>query len=76
VTMGLLQIAMTMNGLPWTLRPVKVAELAEFAAAAAVNSNQPAQPIASIDDAVLTGPPTLLTDVLSLAWATVPSDEI
>ena len=76
VTMVLLQIAMSMNGLPWTLRPVDAGELTSFAAAAAVNSRCPAQPIASIDGAVLKGEPTLLTDVLTLAWTTVPWDEI
>jgi branched-subunit amino acid aminotransferase/4-amino-4-deoxychorismate lyase len=76
VTMVLLQIAMSMNGLPWTLRPVEAAELPSFAAAAAVNSRCPAQPIGRIDGTVLKGEPTLLTDVLTLAWASVPWDEI
>ena len=42
VTMVLLQIAMTMNGTPWDLRPVDAEDLSGFAAAAAVNSRSPA----------------------------------
>jgi 4-amino-4-deoxychorismate lyase len=76
VTMVLLQIAMSMNGLPWTLRPVAAGELPGFTAAAAVNSLCPAQAIGSIDGSALKGEPTLLTDVLTLAWTTVPWDEI
>ena len=75
VTMVLLQIAMTMNGIPWTLRPVRRAELPDLVAAAAVNSHCAAQPIGGIDDLVFESP-SPLTDVLAEAWKTVPWDEI
>jgi branched-subunit amino acid aminotransferase/4-amino-4-deoxychorismate lyase len=75
VTMVLLQIAMTMTGSPWTLRPVRRAELPDLLAAAAVNSQCPAQPIGSIDDVVFEEQDKL-TAALSSAWATVPWDEI
>ena len=75
VTMVLLQIAMTMTGVPWGIRPVHRAELPDLLAAAAVNSICPAQPIASIDDVVFTDSATL-TEALLTAWETVPWDEI
>ncbi len=75
VTMVLLQIAMTMTGVPWTLRPVRRAELPDLLAAAAGNSHCPAQPIASIDDVVFSEQDKL-TSALRSAWATVPWDEI
>jgi 4-amino-4-deoxychorismate lyase len=75
VTMVLLQIAMSMNGTPWTLRPIRAEELTGFPAAAAVNSERPAQPIASIDELPLKDD-GLLAETLQQAWATVPWDEI
>jgi 4-amino-4-deoxychorismate lyase len=75
VTMVLLQVAMTMTGVPWTLRPVGVGEIPDLLAAAAVNSRRPADPIASIDE-VKFGENPRLTAVLADAWATVPWDEI
>jgi 4-amino-4-deoxychorismate lyase len=75
VTMVLLQIAMSMNGTPWTLRPVDAEELSGFAAAAAANSHRPAQPIASIDELPLKDD-GLLGEMLQAAWATVPWDEL
>jgi branched-subunit amino acid aminotransferase/4-amino-4-deoxychorismate lyase len=75
VTMVLLQVAMTMNGIPWTLRPVRVAELPDLLAAAAVNSHCPAQPIAGIDDVVFDEQDKLV-GALRTAWDTVPWDEI
>jgi 4-amino-4-deoxychorismate lyase len=75
VTMVLLQIAMTMTGIPWTLRPVRRAELPDLLAAAAVNSVCPAQPIASIDDVVFEEQDKLVS-ALRTAWDTVPWDEI
>jgi 4-amino-4-deoxychorismate lyase len=75
VSMVLLQIAMTMNGTPWSLRPVGAGELGGFAAAAAVNSHGPAQPIASIDELPLKDDGGL-TATLREAWATVPWDEL
>jgi 4-amino-4-deoxychorismate lyase len=75
VTMVLLQIAMSMNGTPWALRPVDAAELKGFAAAAAVNSHCPARPIASIDELPLDDDGAL-AEALTGAWATVPWDEI
>ena len=75
VTMVLLQVAMTMNGVPWTLRPVDLGELPDLLAAAAVNSLCAGRPIASVDDVTFTEP-SALTDALHTAWATVPADEI
>jgi branched-subunit amino acid aminotransferase/4-amino-4-deoxychorismate lyase len=75
VTMVLLQIAMTMTGVPWTLRPVRRAELPDLLAAAAVNSHCAAQPIAGIDDVDFEEQDKLTSALLS-AWATVPWDEI
>jgi branched-subunit amino acid aminotransferase/4-amino-4-deoxychorismate lyase len=73
VTMVLLQIAMSMQGIPWTLRPVGAAELPSFTGAAAANSVCPAQPIAALDGVPL--PATdKLTDLLTGAWQSVPFD--
>lgn len=75
VTMVLLQIALSMTGIPWTLRPVRVAELPDLLAAAAINSQCPAQPIGSIGDVVF-GEHEKLVSALRTAWDTVPWDEI
>ena len=75
VTMVLLQVAMTMAGTPWTVRPVRRGELPDLLAAAAVNSRCPAQPIAAIDE-VAYGEHRALTEVLTTAWASVPWDDI
>jgi branched-subunit amino acid aminotransferase/4-amino-4-deoxychorismate lyase len=75
VTMVLLQIALSMTGIPWRLRPVRVAELPDLLAAAAINSQCPAQPIASIGDVVF-GEHEKLASALRTAWDTVPWDEI
>jgi 4-amino-4-deoxychorismate lyase len=75
VTMVLLQIAMTMNGTPWEVRPVDAEELSGFAAAVAVNSRYPARAIASIDELPLKDD-GLLTGTMQAAWATVPWDEL
>jgi 4-amino-4-deoxychorismate lyase len=75
VTMVLLQVAMSMHGIPWTVRPVRAAELPDLLAAAAVNSRCPAQPIASVDDVVF-GEQDKLISALRTAWDTVPWDEI
>jgi 4-amino-4-deoxychorismate lyase len=75
VTMVLLQIAMTMNGTPWTLRPVERGELPDLLAAAAVNSRWPARRIDSIDG-VKFPEGERLAEVLTAAWDTVPWDEI
>ena len=75
VTMVLLQIAMSMNGTPWTLRPIDAEELSGFAAASAVNSRHPGRQIASIDELPLKDD-GLLTEELQAAWATVPWDEL
>jgi 4-amino-4-deoxychorismate lyase len=75
VTMVLLQIALTMTGVPWGIRPVQRAELPDLLAAAAVNSISPARPIERIDDVVFTDS-AALTHALSTAWKNVPSDEI
>ena len=75
VTMVLLQIAMSINGTPWTLRPIDAEELNGFAAAAAANSHRPAQPIASIDELPLKDDGQL-AEALQEAWETVPWDEL
>jgi 4-amino-4-deoxychorismate lyase len=75
VTMVLLQVAMTMTGVPWGIRPVTRHELPDLLAAAAVNSVCAGQPIASVDDVVFTDS-AALTDALATAWKTVPGDEI
>ncbi|UQU68079.1 aminotransferase class IV [Couchioplanes caeruleus] len=73
ITMVLLQIAMTMNGTPWTLRPVDGADLASFAGAATLNSAG-IRAIGSIDELPLADAP--LTKVLAETWAEVPWDEL
>ena len=75
VTMVLLQIALSINGTPWTLRPIDAEELSGFAAAAAANSHRPAQPLASIDEVVFSEQDKLV-GALRTAWDTVPWDEI
>jgi 4-amino-4-deoxychorismate lyase len=75
VTMVLLQVAMTMTGVPWTLRPVRRTELPDLLAAAALNSRCPAQPIAGIDDVAFEEHDKLTSALLS-AWDTVPWDDI
>jgi 4-amino-4-deoxychorismate lyase len=75
VTMVLLQIAMTMNGTPWTLRPIERGELPDLLAAAATNSLRPARQIDSIDR-VKFPEGARLAQVLTAAWGTVPWDEI
>lgn len=73
VTMVLLQIAMTMNGTPWTPREVDAVELPLLTAAAAVNSICPAQPIGSVDGVPFPAGDKL-TGLLRDAWASVPFD--
>jgi branched-subunit amino acid aminotransferase/4-amino-4-deoxychorismate lyase len=75
VTMVLLQIAMSMTGVPWRLRPVERTELPDLLAAAAINSRHPAQPIGSIDG-VKFAEGDRLAGVLETAWASVPYDEL
>lgn len=75
VTMVLLQLALSMNGTPWTARPVAAEELSGFAAAVAVSSRCAARPIASIDELPLKDD-GLLAERVRAAWATVPWDEI
>jgi len=75
VTMVLLQIAMSMTGTPWEVRPVDAEELSGFAAAVAVNSRCPARPIASIDELPLKED-GLLAETMRAALATVPWDEL
>lgn len=73
VTMVLLQLALTMNGTPWTLRPVDAVELPLLSAAAAVNSICPAQPIGSIDGVPFPADDKLVS-LLREAWESVPFD--
>ena len=75
VTMVLLQIALSMTGIGWTVRPVRLAELPDLLAAAAINSRCPAQPIGSIGDVVF-GEHDKLVSALRTAWDTVPWEEI
>jgi branched-subunit amino acid aminotransferase/4-amino-4-deoxychorismate lyase len=75
VTMVLLQIALSMNGTPWTLRPVDAVELPLLTAAAAVNSICPAQPIGSIDGVALPADDKLVS-LLTAAWESVPFDAL
>ncbi|GAA1644585.1 branched-subunit amino acid aminotransferase/4-amino-4-deoxychorismate lyase [Actinoplanes couchii] len=75
VTMVLLQLALSMNGTPWTIRPVDAIELPLLTGAAAVNSICPAQPVTSIDTVPF--PATdKLTSLLRDAWETVPFDDL
>jgi branched-subunit amino acid aminotransferase/4-amino-4-deoxychorismate lyase len=75
ITMVLLQVAMTMDGMPWTSRPVDAAELPLMAGAAAVNSICPAQPIGSIDGVPFPADDKL-TEILAEAWQSVPFDTL
>ncbi|BCY08893.1 aminotransferase class IV [Actinoplanes sp. L3-i22] len=75
VTMVLLQLALTMNGTPWTLRPVDAVELPLLAGAAAVNSICPAQPIGSIDGMPFPADDKLVS-LLRDAWESVPFDAL
>lgn len=75
VTVVLLQIAMSMTGVPWTMRPVRRDELPDLLAAAALNSHYPGRRIAAIDDVVF-DEHEKLTEILHAAWDTVPWDDI
>jgi branched-subunit amino acid aminotransferase/4-amino-4-deoxychorismate lyase len=75
VTMVLLQLALTMNGTPWTLRPVDAVELPLLSAAAAVNSIWPGQPIGSVDGAPFPADDKLVS-LLREAWESVPFDAL
>lgn len=70
ITMQLLQSA-----LPSVTRPLTLADLPTFTAAAAVNSHAPSRPLAAIDSTAFADP-TPLTTALDAAWATVPWDAI
>jgi 4-amino-4-deoxychorismate lyase len=75
VTMVLLQLALSMNGTPWALRPVDAVELPLLSAAAAVNSICPAQPIGSIDGVPFPADDKL-APLLRDAWESVPFDAL
>ncbi|MEV6847794.1 aminotransferase class IV [Actinoplanes sp. NPDC051411] len=75
VTMVLLQLALSMNSTPWTLRPVDAVELPLLAGAAAVNSIWPAQPIGSIDGVPFPADDKLVS-LLREAWESVPFDAL
>jgi branched-subunit amino acid aminotransferase/4-amino-4-deoxychorismate lyase len=75
VTMVLLQLALSMNGTPWTTRPVDAVELPLLTAAAAVNSICPAQPIGSIDGVPYPADDKLV-ELLRAAWQSVPFDTL
>ncbi|HEY0002555.1 MAG TPA: aminotransferase class IV [Actinoplanes sp.] len=75
ITMVLLQIALSMQGTPWTLRPVTAAELPQFTGAAATNSSCPAQPIAAVDGTTFPAADKL-TALLADVWQSVPFDEL
>jgi branched-subunit amino acid aminotransferase/4-amino-4-deoxychorismate lyase len=75
VTMVLLQLALSMNGTPWSLRPVDAVELPLLAGAAAVNSICPARPIGSIDGVPFPADDKLV-GLLREAWESVPFDAL
>jgi 4-amino-4-deoxychorismate lyase len=75
VTMVLLQLALSMNGTPWTLRPVDAVELPLLSAAAAVNSICPGRPIGSIDGVPFPADDKLVS-LLREAWESVPFDAL
>jgi branched-subunit amino acid aminotransferase/4-amino-4-deoxychorismate lyase len=75
VTMVLLQIAMTMQGVPWTMRPVPMSELLDFTAAVAVNSRTVRQEIVSIDDLIYPAGDKL-AELMAETWASVPFDAL
>jgi branched-subunit amino acid aminotransferase/4-amino-4-deoxychorismate lyase len=75
VTMVLLQLALTMNGAPWSIRPVDAVELPLLDAAVAVNSICPAQPIGSVDGVPFPAGDKLVT-LLREAWESVPFDAL
>ena len=72
-TMVLLQVAMTMRGTPWTLRPVDAAELPLMAGAVTANASHPARPVASVDGVPFPADDKL-ADLLTGAWRSVPFD--
>ncbi|MBL7259093.1 aminotransferase class IV [Paractinoplanes lichenicola] len=75
VTMVLLQIAMTMQGVPWTIRPVPASELPDFTGAVAVNSRTVRQELASIDDLKYPAGDKLAA-IMAETWASVPFDAL
>jgi branched-subunit amino acid aminotransferase/4-amino-4-deoxychorismate lyase len=75
ITMVLLQLALSMRGTPWSVRPVEAAALAGLDGAVAVNSTCPAQPIAAIGDTFLPAGDKL-SGLLRDAWSTVPYDAL
>lgn len=75
VTMVLLQVAMTMQGVPWTMRPVPISELLDFTAAVAVNSRTVRQEIASIDDIIYPAGDKL-AELMAETWSSVPFDAL
>jgi branched-subunit amino acid aminotransferase/4-amino-4-deoxychorismate lyase len=72
-TMVLLQVAMTMRGTPWKLRPVDAAELPLMAGAVTANANCPARPVASVDGVPFPADDKLV-ELLGDAWRSVPFD--
>lgn len=72
-TMVLLQVAMTMRGTPWALRPVDAAELPLMAGAVTTNANCPARPVASVDGVPFPADDKLV-ELLGEAWRSVPFD--
>ncbi|GID28459.1 aminotransferase class IV [Paractinoplanes brasiliensis] len=75
VTMVLLQIAMTMQGVPWTVRPVPASELPDFTGAVTVNSRTVRQEIGSIDDLKYPAGDKLAA-IMAEAYASVPLDAL
>jgi branched-subunit amino acid aminotransferase/4-amino-4-deoxychorismate lyase len=75
VTMVLLQIALTMQGVPWTMRPVPMSELLDFTAAVAVNSRTVRQEITSIDDLSYSAGDKL-AELMAEAYESVPFDAL
>ncbi|MBU2664408.1 aminotransferase class IV [Actinoplanes bogorensis] len=75
VTMVLLQIAMSMGEVPWTIRPVPASELPDFTGAVAVNSRTCRQEIGSIDDLKYPASDRLAA-ILAETWESVPFDAL
>lgn len=71
ITMVLLQLQLSIDGTPWTMRPVDASELIGFAGAAVVNS-QGVRGVASIDEVPL--PDQRADKILREALASVPWD--
>ncbi|MFD3936533.1 aminotransferase class IV [Streptomyces sp. NPDC058611] len=71
ITMQLLRAALTRDGVPWTTRVLRTADLPLLLSAAAVNSHCAAQPVGRVDGVDLARDAGALVKVLNSAWAGV-----